>query len=113
MAVALSNMKARTKLISVNWDGESVDVSYYPHRVTPELLEKVTSAADQDNLDVLGVMLEPVLEWWDILEEEGGPRLPTDAATIKTIPMSFLGKLQEAIQEAQRPPESASSGASS
>lgn len=112
MAVALSNMKKRTKLITVEWDGEEVDVSYFPNVVTPELLEKVDAAADQDNLDVLGVMLEPVLDWWDILEEEGGPRLPTDAATIRTIPMSFLNRLQEKIQEAQRPPEQSSSDAS-
>lgn len=112
MAVTLSTMKARTKLLTVEWDGETVDVSYFPNVVTPELLERVTTAAESDNLDVLGVMLEPVLDWWDILEEEGGPRLSTDADTIKRIPMSFLNRLQEAIQEAQRPPESSSSGAS-
>lgn len=113
MAVALSNMKARSKVIDVAWDGETVAVSYFPHRVTPELLEKVTEAAERDNLDILGVMLEPVLDWWDILEEEGGPRLNTDAETIKTIPMSFLNALQSAIQDAQRPPDSGDSAASS
>lgn len=112
MAVALNSMKSRTKLLVVEWDGETVDVSYFPNVVTPELLERVTAAAEQDNLDVLGVMLEPVLEWWDILEYDGGPRLKTDADTIKLIPMSFLNALQAAIQEAQRPPASDSSAAS-
>lgn len=113
--VALKKMMNRTKTIPVDWDGETVDVSYFPHRVTPELLEKVSEAAEKDNLDVLGVMLEPVLDWWDITEDEGegSPRLPTDADTIRNIPMSFLNRLQDAIQEAQRPPDSASSGASS
>jgi hypothetical protein len=112
MAVALDSMKSRTKIITVNWDGEAVDVSYFPNIVTPDLLEQVDEAARRDNLDVVGVMLEPVLDWWDILEHEGGPRLPTDAATIKRVPMSFLNKLQDAIQEDQNPPASSSSAAS-
>lgn len=108
MAVALSNMKKRTKLITVEWDGEEVDVSYFPNVVTPELLEKVDAAADQDNLDVLGVMLEPVLEWWDVLLDDG-TKLPTDAETIRQVPISFLNAVQAAIQEDQNPPEESSS----
>lgn len=111
MAVKLDEMQGRTKTLVVNWDGEKVDVSYFPNVVTPELLEKVAEASEKDNLDVLGVMLEPVIEWWDILLEDGS-RLPTDSATIKKVPMSFLNNLQDAIQEAQRPPESSSSAAS-
>lgn len=104
MPVALDAMMGRTKVITVPWDGEKVDVSYFTNVVTPDLLEKVDKAAEEDNLDVLGVMLEPVLDWWDILETEGGKRLPTDMATIRRIPMSFLNALQKAIQEDQDPP---------
>lgn len=104
MSVKLDEMKGRTKVITVTWDDETVDVSYHPNVVTPELLEKVDEAARRDNLDVLGVMLEPVLDWWDILLEDGS-RLATDAATIKRVPMSFLNRLQDAIQEDQNPPE--------
>lgn len=109
MAVSLDTMKGRTKVITVHWDGEDVDVSYHPNVVTPELLEAVDEAARRDNLDVLGVMLEPVLDWWDILEHEDGPRLPTNTETIRKVPMSFLNKLQDAIQEDQNPPGESSS----
>lgn len=104
MGIALDAMMGRTKVVTVPWDGEEVDVSYFPNVVTPELLEKVDEAADRDNLDVLGVMLEPVLDWWDILETEGGSRLPTDAETIKRIPMSFLNAVQKTIRDDQEPP---------
>jgi len=107
--VALDKMMGRTKKIIVHWDGEEVEVSYFTNVVTPAMLEKVEEAAQQDNLDVLGVMLEPVLDYWDILETEGGRRLDTDAETIKTIPMSFLTALQKAIEEDQNPPEGSSS----
>jgi hypothetical protein len=111
MAVKMSEMTGRTKVLEVKWDGETVDVSYFPNVVTPELLEQVDEAAKRDNLDILGVMLEPVLEWWDVLLDDG-TRLPTDAATIKKVPMSFLTAVQDAITEAQRPPAESSSGAS-
>lgn len=111
MAVSLNDMLDRTKVITVKWDGEEVEVSYFVNRMTPDLMERVEIASREDNLDVLGVMLEPILDWWDILEADGS-RLPTDSATIKRIPMSFLNALQEAIQEEQNPPESSSSAAS-
>lgn len=107
--VALNNMKARTKVLTVEWDGEAVDVSYFPNAVTPALLESVMDAAEKEDMSILGTMLEPILDWWDITENDGGPRVPTDAETIRNIPMSFLTKLQKTIQEAQNPPESSSS----
>ncbi len=107
--VALDKMMGRTKVITVEWDGETVDVSYFTNVVTPVMLEKVEAAAQKDDLSVLGEMLEPVLDWWDILETEGGKRLPTDRETIARIPMSFLTALQKAIEEDQNPPEDGSS----
>jgi hypothetical protein len=110
MSVKLDDMKTRTKKLVVEWDGEQVDVSYYPNVVTPQLLEQVAEAAAQEDLSVLGVMLEPVLEWWDVLDDKG-KRIPTSAAVIRTIPMSFLNAVQTAIEEAQRPPEGSPSPA--
>ena len=104
MAVKLNEMKNRTKTITVPWDGEEVDVSYYPNIVTPELLEKVDEASAKEDLSVLGVMLEPVLEWWDILDDKN-KRIPTSAEVIRTIPLNFLNAVQSAIQEDQNPPE--------
>jgi hypothetical protein len=111
MAVKITDMMGRTKTIQVEWDGETVDVSYFHNVVTPEHLENVAQAADKEDLSVLGVMLEPVLDWWDILQDDG-TRLPTDADTIRRVPMSFLNALNKAIEEAQNPPEGSSSDAS-
>lgn len=105
MAMKLSEVQARTKVVSVEWDDETVDVSYSPNRMTPEVLDKASDAEDKGNLDVLGDLLEPVLEWWDVLDDED-KRLPTDAATIKRMPLSFVMAVLAAVQEDQRPPES-------
>lgn len=102
--VRLAEKMAETRTITITWGVDDVDVCYHPNAVTPDLLEKVDKAADQDNLDVLGVLLEPVLEWWDILDEKDR-RIPTDAATIKTVPMPFLTLVQRGIEDDQNPPE--------
>lgn len=103
MAVHLHNKMGESKTIQVEWGPDTVDVSYHPNVVTPALLEEVDEAAKRDNLDSLGVLLEPVLEWWDVLGEDN-ERIPTDAATIRSIPMRFLILVQRAIEVDQNPP---------
>lgn len=111
MAVKIKEMMGRTKTVTVEWDGESVDVSYFHNVVTPALMEEVVKAAEKEDLSVLGVSLEPVLDWWDVLQEDGS-RLGTSADIIRQVPMSFLNAVQRAIQEDQNPPEESSSDAS-
>lgn len=102
--VRLSSKMGETRTITVQWGEDDVDVSYHPNAVTPDLLERVDQAAKEDNLDVLGVVLEPILDWWDVLDDKDR-RIPTDAATIKSLPMSFLTIVQKGIEDDQNPPE--------
>lgn len=104
MPVKLQDKMAETKTITVMWGEDEVLVSYHPNAVTPDLLDRVDGAAKEENLSVLGVLLDPVLDWWDVLDNSG-KRIPTDKITIATIPMPFLNKVQVAIQEDQNPPE--------
>jgi len=103
MAMTLSTVKAKVAVVTVTWTDETVDVGYLPAAITPALLEEVTEAGKADNMDVIGTMLEPVLAWWDVLDDDG-KRLPTDAATIRLMPVDFLNKVMEATQESMRPP---------
>lgn len=104
MPIRLADKLAETKTITVTWDDDTADVSYHPNVVTPALLEQVDEAGREDNLDVMGVLLEPVLDWWDVLDEKG-KRIPVTRETIRNMPMPFLLKVQDAIQEDQNPPE--------
>ena len=52
-------------------------------------------------------MMQSLLVWWDVLGDDGN-RLPTDLETLKRVPLEFLNKLNEAIGQDMRPPESAS-----
>lgn len=104
MAMTLSKVKAKEAEASVLWDGETVDLGYKPGEVTPSLLEAVQTAAQAGDLEVIGTLLEPVLAWWDVLDDDG-KRLPTDRDTIKIMPLGFLLEVLDKVQEAMRPPE--------
>jgi hypothetical protein len=106
MAMSLSKVKAKVAQAQVAWEDEVVDFGYHPGEVTPALLETVQGAADKGDLDVIGALLEPVLAWWDVLDDED-QRLPTDKATIRQVPLGFLMEVLGATQEAMRPPEDA------
>lgn len=104
MGMKLSEVKARVRTTIVVWEDEKVDVGYRPAAITPEVLEQVNDAAQSGDLSVMGTMLEPVLDWWDVLDDEG-ERIPPTASFIRTMPIAFLMAVLEQVQEAMRPPE--------
>ena len=107
MAIGLKQMKEIEKSAQVVWAGEVVDFAYRPGEFTTELLETVNREADAENLAGVAEMMESLLVWWDVLDEEGN-RLPTNLETLKRVPLEFLNKLNDAIGQDMRPPESAS-----
>ena len=104
MAMKLSEVKARVKSTTVTWEDEQVEVGYRPAAITPEVLEGVQEAAQAGDMSVMGAMLEPILDWWDVLDDNG-ERVPPTAQFIRTCPVSFLMAVLEQVQESMRPPE--------
>lgn len=107
MGIGLKKMKEAVKASQVIWGDDVVDFAYRPGEFTTELLEAVNNAAEEENLAAVAEMMESLLVWWDVLDDDGN-RLPTDLATLKRVPLEFLNKLNDAIGRDMRPPESAS-----
>lgn len=105
MGMTLSKVKGKVATTEVAWDGETVEIGYKPNEITPALLETVQEAAAEGKIKVVADLLEPVLDWWDVLDDDGA-RLPTDAATIQQMPLAFLMEVLNATQEQMRPPGS-------
>lgn len=103
MAVRLSDMRAKISTTTATWDGEDVEVGYHPAAMTPALLEDATAAAEAGDLNSLSVMLEPLLAWWDVLDDDG-ERIPPTAEQIRVFPLSFSVAVLTAVQGAMRPP---------
>jgi hypothetical protein len=105
MAMKLSEVQAKVKVATITWDDETVDVGYAPARFTPEVLEAVTEAESANNLSILGKMLEPILDWWDVLDDKD-KRIPTTAENIAKMPLAFLMKVLGDLQDDMTPPAS-------
>jgi len=103
MAMKLSEVRNKVKVATIEWQDETVDVGYAPARFTPEVLEAVSAAEEAGDLSILGALLEPILDWWDVLDDKD-KRLPTDAATIKTMPLAFVMKVLGDLQADMNPP---------
>lgn len=102
MGMSLSKVREKTATCTVLWEGETVDVGYRPAAVTPALLNSVQEAAKEANIDVIALMMEPMLAWWDVLDDDG-QRLPTTADVINQMPLSFTMAVLTATQEAMSP----------
>jgi hypothetical protein len=68
-------------------------------------MEAVTEAETANDLSILGVLLEPVLAWWDVLDDQD-QRIPPTAENIKRMPMAFVMKVIAKVQEDSDPPAS-------
>lgn len=109
MGMTLSKVQAKERTVTVLWDDETVDVGYHPAAVTPALLDSVQEAAKANDIAVIGMMMEPMLSWWDVLDDEG-QRLPTDAATIRIIPLAFTMAVLTAVQGDMAPADAEGKG---
>lgn len=105
MGVKLSDMKAREKAAQVTWDDEIVDFGYYPNAFSLDVAEAVGEAAAKNDLSVVAAMLDPIIAWWDVLDDDG-QRIPATAENMGQFPLSFLMAIMEQIGADQRPPES-------
>lgn len=110
MAMKLSEVKAMTKVVTVEFMGGTVDVSYRPAAMTPAILEEVlamakTAETEAEDMSMIGSMLEPVLDWWDMLDDKG-KRIGTTTEDIRQMPLPFLVKVLSDVQEDMRPPAS-------
>lgn len=102
MGMTLSKVQAKERTVTVLWDDETVDVGYHPASVTPALLDSVTEAANANDLAVIGMLMEPMLAWWDVLDDDG-QRLPTTAEVIRIIPLTFTMEVLKAVQAEMSP----------
>jgi hypothetical protein len=100
-----SDMKAAVKTAQVEWLGEAVDFAYHPAEFTANRAAEVSDLADAGNVRAVAGLVSPLLEWWDVLDDEG-ERMPTDTETVGNMPLAFVMAIVGAMGKDMRPPES-------
>lgn len=119
MGIKASTMRDKVREITVDWEDESLAVGIRPGRYTGALMEGIQEAtADAQRAEASGDMeaaqaavaavahaTAEVIAWWDVLDEDG-ERLPVDADTLNSLPLSFVQHVMTQAGEAIRPPKS-------
>lgn len=96
MGVRLSDLTSRIKEASLEYDGEQVAFAYRPHAFTMEVSDQVAEATAKDDLGTVSALLEPIVDWWDVLDDQD-QRIPPTADNMRRFPLSFLLKIMDAI----------------
>lgn len=115
----VSTLKSRTHRIWIDVPGddsqpnEKIWVDYRPGELTLAVTEKIQEAiASGIESDLIFVILSTVLDGWDlqteVLDQYGNPtgevrQLTNSEEDIKSVPISFLGEVLEAIESGARP----------
>ena len=102
----LSDVKNRTATVTVEWFGETAQVTGYPGRITGEFIDRLTQAeqtGDEDEAERSGVydgVCEVIAEWE--VDDDDGSRLTVTPDAAKKLPISLLVEMVQSIQEAVR-----------
>ncbi|AZF90301.1 MAG: hypothetical protein BPHS0_15 [Phage 5P_3] len=107
MPLRLSSLKKSLRTITMEWDDNTLNVTYRLGEVTPERADRLAAmfeesrAEDRSNAEIWADILA-VVESWDILGDDGNP-LPVTAETLAQIPITILRGIAEEITEDARP----------
>lgn len=102
MGVRLNDMLGTVKETTVEYDDEKIALAYRPNAFTMEVNDKVNEAAERNDLSVVAATLEPVVEWWDVLDDED-QRIPATAENMRRFPLPFLMAVMDAVGQDARP----------
>lgn len=95
----LSAVLADLTTLPIDVDGETLNVTYAPSSLTPELEDQYMAEFEtQRTGGALAKYLANVVTQWDLVDDEGEPVAPTEEI-LRTLPVKFLGKVFEAIAE--------------
>lgn len=111
MPISLGQLTANRKALTVDLNGDEINLEYYPMRLTADMLVAYASAAnlqemsDEQALTVItspGDILLHLLAAWDLVEsiaEDGtpGPVLSLDAANIDRLGLALQWALVSAL----------------
>lgn len=105
----VSHLKAKTRTIFVDIPGdgddpdEKIEIVYRPGELTLEVSDEIKAAIQSGfESDIAFAMLRRVLVRWD-LQNDDGTELDVSDDSIKTIPLTFLGLILQAIEDDSRP----------
>jgi len=103
----LQALRARTRQVTIEYDGDRLVVEYRPAALTGALVDRVTSSAqEQGQSGVIAAALADVVAAWDVTC--GGQPYPPTRENLMALPLRLLSEVFRAVvQDATPPPPNA------
>jgi hypothetical protein len=95
MPISLSKLSHGLATVTVEYDGDTVNVTYATGKVTPHY------GASLEGRQIAEALPE-IVTAWDVLGDDGQP-LPCSIDVTRQLPVKFTNAVMAAIQEDQRP----------
>lgn len=104
MPITLERLAAGTpRTVAVSYEGETVNITYKPGRITPAVEARLNQAAlDNRPAEGLAAELASIITTWDITDEKGKPE-PVTEGLLRDLPTRFLVACVQAVGDDIRP----------
>lgn len=96
MALKLAQLAANKATTSFPYLGETVNLTYIPSLITEEYLDTIQRTAN--TIDALSTNIVHVLSAWDV-EEDDGNVMPLTVERLRSLDMSFLRTVFQAVMK--------------
>lgn len=117
MSISLSRIANNKAPLTFQYDGETVNLVYYPSRVTEKVFAQLQSFSKMNEANMtegfasFNAMLVNLIESWDVFEDDAQTTVfPLDADRLAELPFAFRVQLIGAIMGDIRPERIASQG---
>jgi hypothetical protein len=97
MGITLSQIAANTATVSLTVVGSPINITYYPNKITDQLVAQIESGAIDDNQ-----MLTDLISGWDIFEDDAQTSM-LPIARINELGIPIKVQIAEAIVGAMAP----------
>lgn len=105
MAIKLSQIGAKTRTVTMEYEGEPVALVYRPGKFTPRIEARLNEAQSEGRVSQeVAAVLADVLASWDVLGDDGKPVKPTTELLME-FPVDFLNLVSQAVAGDMRPKE--------
>lgn len=95
MPITLTKLKKAKAVVEVSYQGDTARVTYRPNAVTPAMWRRAITGGNNQEFLVAGVA--ELVEDWDVVASEGGPKIAPDSEEAANLPTDFLNLVMNTI----------------
>jgi hypothetical protein len=102
MPITLQDLRREERTITLDYNGDELEITYKPSALTPEMEETIRTATERERpLSGIAQVVSMLVVDWEVLDENGNHIFP-DLEFCMTLPNEFLSAVLVAVIEDNR-----------